>query len=450
VNDGPIEVDRLIDEAPAGRLLAKVVALCALAGFLDGYDIQAISVAIPAIAEATGRAAPSFVPAITASLAGTALGAMFLSPLADRFGRRPLIIVLLALVGLSSLGAATAQGIYDLAVWRFFTGAGIGGCVPVASALIAEYSPKRRRAQMITLLACSIGVGATTAGLVAPNLSAAWGWKGIFVVGGALPLAAALVFVAVLPESLPLLLQRRPGDPRIARIARHFAPGIDPARLVVRKDAGERHSVLSLLSPTYRARTLLVWSIISMNLFVNYVIISWLPTLMRQAGWSLAAAQRSIMISSLGGIVAGLLLSWAADRGRPIRSLAIGYATTTVALALFPFVPPTGLGWGTLILLAGAGAFGAQFTLTSVSASYYPGPIRATGLGWTSAMGRVGSIAGPTVIGLLMAQSLPTATVLALLTAPMAICAVAVTLLPWTLRNGDEPPGLSGRLQTET
>ena len=443
-----IELGRLIDEAPVSALQVRVVALCALAAFLDGYDIQAIAMSLPLLAQAYHRPPTDFVVAITASLAGMAAGAILLSPLADRWGRKPVIVALMVLIGLTSLGAAFSSGVYDLAAWRLFTGLGIGGCVPVASTLIAEYAPMRRRAAMITIMSCTIGLGAMTASFIAPILSAAGGWPAIFIAGGVLPLVVAALLWIALPESLEVLLLWRPADPRIARFAQAISPGIDATRLRVRQEAKTRQSVLAVLSPALRARTLLVWAVVAMNLFVNYVIVSWLPTMMRSAGWSLAAAQRSNVITSLGGIVGGLVLSWAADKGRPERVMAFGYCVTAVALGLFLVTPPTVLYWGSLLAVAGAGAFGAQFTLTAVSASYYPAEIRATGMGWISAAGRTGSIAGPTVIGLLMA-ALPSSALLGLLTVPMVICAAAVFLIPWALRTGGGPAPIGpAKLQT--
>ncbi|MEO6340080.1 MAG: MFS transporter [Caulobacteraceae bacterium] len=437
-----IELGRLIDEAPLSALQVRVVALCALAAFLDGYDIQAIALSLPLLAQHYHRPPGDFVVAITASLAGMATGAILLAPLADRWGRKPVIVVLMVLIGLTSLAAAFTSGIYDLAGWRFATGLGIGACIPVASTLVAEYAPRRRRAAMITLMSCSVGFGAMIASFVAPMLSAAGGWPAIFLAGGVLPLAMAALLWIVLPESLEVLLLWRPADPRIGKIVRAIAPAVDPARVWASSKTVERQSVLAVLAPAYRARTLLVWLVIAMNLFVTYVIVSWLPTLMRSAGWSVAAAQRSSIITSLAGIVGGLALSWAADRGRPERVLAFGYCVTAVALGLFLVTPPTVLYWGSLLAIAGAGSFGSQFTLTSVTASYYPAPIRATGMGWISAAGRTGSIAGPTIIGLLMA-SLPPSALLGLLTAPMLACAAAVTLLPWALKAGGGPPVVS-------
>ena len=433
-----IELGRLIDEAPVSALQIRVVALCALAAFLDGYDIQAIALSLPLLAQTYHRPPSDFVVAITASLAGMSAGAIVLAPLADRWGRKPVIVALVVLIGLTCLATAFTHGVYDLSVWRFATGLGIGACVPVASTLVAEYAPKRIRAAMITLIACAVGVGATTASFVAPMISAAGGWQAIFLIGGVAPLLIAVLLWLALPESLETLLLRRPDDPRIARIVRAIAPQADASRIRVHREAAKRQSVLAVLSPAFRARTLLAWAVIAMNLFVNYVIVSWLPTMMKSAGWSLAAAQRSNALTSVGGIVGGLALSWAADRARPERVMAFAYCVTAIALGLFLVTPPTVLYWGTLLAIAGAGSFGAQFTLTSVSASYYPAPIRATGMGWISAAGRTGSIAGPTLIGLLMAH-LPSSALLGLLMAPMLVCAGGIIMMPWALRAGGGP-----------
>lgn len=436
-----IELAQLIDQRGVGGFQARIVALCAFAALLDGYDIQAMALAVPGLADDFHLSRVAFTPAVLGSLFGMALGSMLLAPFADRLGRRPLLIGFMVLIGLSSLASVLASGVYSLAFWRLLTGLGLGASVPVATALISEYAPRRHRAAMITLVTCSMALGSMAASFIAPVLDARWGWRGIFAAGGILPLLAAALLWLGLPESLGLLLSRRPGDRRIAGLIGRLAPGIDPAIVYAAPvQAGRKAPVLALFARQYRARTILLWAVFWMNLLVNYAVVSWLPSLLRSAGWAQDAALRAGSLVALGGLVGGLSLSWLADRGRPVWVLCGAYIGAAVALGLFLVIPSSTLAWSLLLALVGAGAFGAQFTIGALAASFYPPVIRATGLGWASAAGRAGSIVGPTFVALVMARDLPTSAVLGVMTVPMLICAAAVTLLPFVLKDRDAAP----------
>ena len=436
----PIELADLIDQRGIRAFQAGVIALCGFAALLDGYDIQAMALAVPGLADDFGLTRVAFTPAVLASLIGMTVGAMGLAPLADRFGRRPLLILCTLLVAAASLASVSAHGVYDLAAWRLLTGVGLGASVPAASALVSEYAPRRHRAAMVALMTCCIALGSTAASLIAPVLDARWGWRGIFAAGGLLPLLAAALLWIGLPESVGLLLARRPADARIPGLIARLAPGIDALTVFAAPAAaGRRLPVLALFAQPYRARTVLLWAVFWLNLLVDYAVIAWLPSLLRSAGWAQAAALRAGMLVSLGGLVGGLLFSWLADRGRPAWVLAGAYLGAAAALGLFLVIPASTMGWSILLALVGAGAFGAQLTLASIAPAFYPPLIRATGLGWSSAAGRFGSIVGPTFVAVVMARDLPTREVLGVMTLPMLICAAAVTLIPWVLRERTIP-----------
>ena len=220
-----IGTEGLVDQAPVSRSQMRVIALCSLATFLDGYDVQALGLAIPRMAADFGVAPTAFAFALAASLVGMAVGAMLLGPLADRFGRRPMLIAMMALVGSTTLGAMLAPDPTALSILRVFTGLGLGATVPVAIAMTSEYAPARRRAALVTMMVCCTALGSMSAGFVAPMVEALWGWRGIFAVGAVLPLAMAVLLWAALPESLRFLNARglRPGE--IARQLQRIVPG---------------------------------------------------------------------------------------------------------------------------------------------------------------------------------------------------------------------------------
>jgi MFS transporter, AAHS family, 4-hydroxybenzoate transporter len=379
------------------------VILCSLAAMLDGFDIQALGLAIPGMAREFGLHPTAITMAITASLVGMALGAMTLAPLGDRLGRKPMILALLLLIGITTLAAGWAQDPVMLAVIRFFSGLGMGAVFPVAIAVVAEEAPPERRTALVTLMVACSPIGSFAAGFIAPIVEPVYSWRGIFAVGGAATLVAAgLVWIA-LPH--PRAAQPSPLKPALS----------------------------SLFVPEYRARTILLWVIFGINLFVTYSLISWLPTLLSEAGWAKADAQRATGLMALGGVCGGLLIAWAADKGLAIPALAATYVITAFLFVLFVIGPGGKPAWMVLLTLVGAGAMGAQMAAGSFSATFYPSAIRATGLGWSGGVGRIGAIIGPLVIASLLKAAVPGEAILALLLIPMLACAYCVTRLPKAL-----------------
>ena len=190
----------------------NAVTICLLINFLDGFDVLAIAFAAPSIA-ADWSVAPTALGIIfSAGLAGMVVGALFLSPYADRIGRRPLILVCLAIIGAGMLGSAIADNVTQLVVWRLLTGLGVGGMLASLTTMVAEYSSDRRRQLAISVLQSGYPVGAIIAGIVSVWLLDSHGWRSIFVVGGVLSLAMIPLVYWGLPESLQFLLNRQPGE----------------------------------------------------------------------------------------------------------------------------------------------------------------------------------------------------------------------------------------------
>jgi AAHS family 4-hydroxybenzoate transporter-like MFS transporter len=425
-----IEIDELMDAQRLSGLQKYVLLLCTLAVLFDGYDLQVLALTVPALTKAWGIAPASLSVALSASLAGMGLGAAFLSPLGDRYGRRTVLAVTLAIVGASSLAAALAHDALQLAVCRFFTGAALGASLANAYTLTADFMPRRRRASLVTLSYCNTATGALVAGLVAPLLIARYGWPATFVIGGALPLALSAVLFMTGPESIKFLLYRRPGSRAITAILRNIAPGVAASTVFVKPPAQVlAGSVRDLFGRPYRAPTLLLWLGFAMNSFNLYLLVSWLQTLLTGAGWLPAQAGRAMAFNQLGGIVGGLSLGWLMDRFGAERTLATGFAVNAVSLLLFLVVPSGFLSWGALLLLVGACTGGSQFAIVSLAASLYPSSILATGSGWASAIARIGAAASPLVGGALIAAGVAPTRVIAGLAGPAVVCVISMLAL---------------------
>lgn len=436
-----VDVRQLIDERPLAPLQKLIIVLCGLVVLLDGYDIQTMALAVPSLATQWGIAPAKFGLALSASLIGLMVGAGLLAPLGDKFGRRPLLIGGMALLGLASLGTIFSTIPAHLVFWRFVTGLGLGASIPNGTALTSEYMPARRRAALVTLMFCNMAVGAFVAGFTAPAIIEEWGWRGIFVVGGVLPLAVSLILFLFAPESVRFLLARDPDDARIRRILLQIAPGTNAAFVRSEEQSVKRYSVLALFAPEYRLRTLLIWCAFILNLFVLYTLISWIPTLLRAAGWAAANASRGVGIINAGGVVAGLVISAFVDRNKTLPAMLLAYIGVAVSLALFMFLP-SGASWWFLLAAIGGGTSGAQMTLNSLAAEIYPPVIRATGVGWATSIGRVGAALAPLVAAAVVGRQVAPLSVLGMLIIPVLACAASVGLLSAAMRafNNTRPP----------
>ena len=391
------------------------IVLCALAVFFDGYDAQMLAMAIPQMAKEFGVPPTTFAPAASGSLFGMAIGALLLSPLADRFGRRLMLIVSLLLFGVPTLLAMQGSGPVEIAAWRVLAGCGLGATVPVTIAICADLAPAHRRVSLVTLAASGFAIGASSAGLISPVLSGLWGWRGLFAYGGLAPLVIALLAYRGIPDARPVPAgaSPTPADAAPGRAAR----------------------VGMLFTPAYRARTLLLWLLNATNLFANYGLASWMPTLLVQNGWSLSSASRVMSVLAIGSVSGCLAVSSLVDRGRLALGFAGAYVIAALALAACATNPGGWWPWAGLVVLIGFGAIGSQLTLGPLASTLYPVDARSTGVGWASGVGRAGSLFGPLALAWLMNQKLAPTMVLGALMVPMLACAALVVVLSIVLRK---------------
>jgi AAHS family 4-hydroxybenzoate transporter-like MFS transporter len=383
-----------LDGRPLSALQIRVFLLCAAVVLLDGYDLQAMALAVPTLAEQWHLAPSTFGVTLSASLLGLGLGSAFIAPLGDRLGRRPLLLGGLTIILLTSLGATTAAAPWQLALWRLLVGLGLGVCQSNASALTAEYAPRARRATIMTLMGVCVSLGAVLAGATAPQVLAAAGWRGLFLVGAALPLVVLLAAALGMPES--------------------------PAIAAKTADGG---TLLALLRPPYRERTLRLWFVYGLSAMLLYFLISWLPVFLTSAGWSRAQAPHGIALLQFGGILGSLVQSWLVDRRRAITALVGGYSMTLITALLFA-VPGTAPAWPVLLVLMGSGVAGVMMSIIALGAIFYPPEIRVTGFGWAGAVTRIGAVVGPLAGGWIIAAGIAPRLILGLVAVPSLLCII--------------------------
>ena len=197
-----IDLVDFIDGQPVGGFQIRLLLACAAVLFLDGFDTQAIGYVAPALAKEWGLSKGALGPVFSAGLFGLMIGALVFGPLADRVGRKKIITLSTAAVGLGALATALAQDLNTLLVIRFLTGLGLGGAMPNTVAMTSEYNPQRRRATMVMIMFCGFSIGAALGGFLAADLIPRFGWRSVFIVGGIAPLLLLPVLVWRLPESV--------------------------------------------------------------------------------------------------------------------------------------------------------------------------------------------------------------------------------------------------------
>src|SRR6478672_1332246 len=282
-----------------GGLQLRVAALCTLVQICDGYDLNSVAWAVPSLIKAWHLPPPAFTTAFFWSSVGIMAGALSAGPIGDRIGRRPLLLGSLTLFGIASLLTATADSLAMLAVWRFFTGLGIGGGFSGAAALTGDYAPHRLRATMIMATFTGAPLGGFLGGQIVALLLAEWGWRMIFVLGGIFPLALLPVLALWLPESPRFLATREELSPRNAALLRRLditSAGNDTV------DVARGNPIWMLFGRDYALQTVLLWIIFFCSLLNLFLFAYWMPTVLNLIGISPAEAVFAASLRDLGAI----------------------------------------------------------------------------------------------------------------------------------------------------
>jgi len=416
----PIGVAALVNAAPLSRLQYQVFALSAVSVFLDGYDTQAVAYIAPIVSRSWSLPTGAFGPVFAAGLIGSALGSLLLAPLSDRLGRKRVMVASAAAIGLLTLLCAAAKTLGMLELLRFLAGLGLGATLPNALALIAEYAPERRRTTIVSATFCGLAVGAALGAVAAAALVPRWGWPSVFVAGGVMTLLSWPTLQWLLPESLSYLVLRRPDSPETRQTLARLTGTPTAASITLTAGPQERPtSHLALLFSEGRGVVTLTYGLLAfLTLLTLYLLNNWLPTLIHSRGLSVEAASWSTAAFQLGGIAGTLLLGMLADRFGPIRVVVITYIAAAVSISSIAAVLEPRL-VALAALASGFTVIGAQSCNNAVLSGLYPTASRGAALGWNLAFGRIGSILGPTITGVLLLMSISADHVLLLAAVPV-------------------------------
>lgn len=383
----------------------QVVWLCWIAMFAEGYDMSALGAVLPGmLADPAWKLTPLAAGAIaSAALAGMFFGGYGFGVAADRFSRKRAFMSCLSLFSLSSLVAALAPWPAMFAVARFFCGVGVGGIVPICSAYVYEFSPADRANRRYAIMYSGYTIGILAAALTAYALLAASGWR-IVIALGVLPLLLLPVLARWLPESMDYLLARG-REAEAAAIAARFGVA-PPAGLHAAPPAGAGAGLRIILAPRHVRATIGFWLATFAGMIVVYGLTTWLPQIMRSAGYALGPSILFLGVFALASSFGGVLLGAIADRvGRAPTTFA-AFALGAAAIALLAHRWP--LGWTyALVALAGIGTISAAVMVTSYLSAYFPASVRATAVGACLSVSRSGAVCGPMVGGLIASYRLP-------------------------------------------
>ncbi|MGA7997526.1 MAG: MFS transporter, partial [Bradyrhizobium sp.] len=419
-----IDVADFIDRQPVGGFQLKLLLTCAAVLFLDGFDTQAIGYVAPALAREWGLTKGALGPVFSAGLFGLMIGALLLGPLADRIGRKRIIILSTLAFGICALATAFVHDVNALLAIRFLTGLGLGGAMPNAIAMTSEFNPRRRRATMVMIMFCGFSVGAALGGLLAAALIPHFGWRSVFVVGGIAPLLLVPVLALRLPESVRFLALTGRADEEVARLLRSINPMavFAPAtRFVVQEPALPGIPVVHLFRDGRTPVTLLLWVVFFMSLLDLYFLSNWLPTVLNDLGASVSTSAAIGSMLQVGGVVGTFALGSIIDRFS-FRALALVYFIAVFAVAAIGQLGHSIVLVTMAIFVAGFCIVGGQIGANALAAGFYPTSVRASGVGWALGIGRVGSIVGPLVGGVLLTMKWSTAAVF-MAAAAAAMCA---------------------------
>ncbi|TCP77538.1 AAHS family 4-hydroxybenzoate transporter-like MFS transporter [Pseudomonas putida] len=403
-----LDVQLFINQQPLSRYQWRVVLLCFLIVFLDGLDTAAMGFIAPALSQEWGIDRASLGPVMSAALIGMVFGALGSGPLADRFGRKGVLVGAVLVFGGFSLASAYATNVDQLLVLRFLTGLGLGAGMPNATTLLSEYTPERLKSLLVTSMFCGFNLGMAGGGFISAKMIPAYGWHSLLVIGGVLPLLLALVLMVWLPESARFLVVRNRGTDKIRKTLSPIAPQVvaeaGSFSVPEQKAVAARSVFAVIFSGTYGLGTMLLWLTYFMGLVIVYLLTSWLPTLMRDSGASMEQAAFIGALFQFGGVLSAVGVGWAMDRYNPHKVIGIFYLLAGV----FAYAVGQSLGnitvLATLVLIAGMCVNGAQSAMPSLAARFYPTQGRATGVSWMLGIGRFGAIlgawSGATLLGL--------------------------------------------------
>ncbi len=435
-----IDLQRASDEAPFTRLHWIVLIWCALAIVFDGYDLAVVGIALPSIMKDMGVDATQAGFMASSALFGMMFGNVVFGGLSDRYGRRLVMCLCIAIFSLFTALAGLMRDPLSFSMMRFIAGLGIGGVMPNVIAQMTDYSPLRMRSTLITLTFSGYSVGGMLAAILGKGLMETYGWQTVFLAAAAPVVLLPLIWLQM-PESLGFMLRKGQTE-QLKRVLSRMSPGYVPQaddRFVlsgaaagsagaVEEGAGRQSAFGELFLQGRAFSTLMFWLTCFMALFMVYALNSWLTKLMAQAGYSLGSALTFVLVLNVGATVGAVCAGWVADRMHIKLVTFLMFVMAAVAITLMGHRLPTPA-LLLVVAIAGACTIGTQTMTCAYCSQFYPMTARSTGVGMMLGVGRVGAILAPIVIGMIVNMDLPLASNFTAIAIPAIVAACSILLV---------------------
>lgn len=432
VSSAPVDVQAFLNAHRFSAYQWLVFALCFFIVLLDGFDTAAIGYIAPSLIKEWGVSKPALAPVLSAALFGLAAGALLAGPVADRFGRKAVLVLSVLVFGVSCLVSGLAQNLTQLTGLRFVTGVGLGAAMPNAVTLMSEYCPAQRRATLTNAMFSGFPLGAAFGGFLASWMIPQFGWRSVLLLGGAAPLLLVILLALVLPESVRYMVARAYPVERIRAVLSKIsvqAASVKSFVLSESRPAGQGHVGVSLVfSRPYALGSLMLWVAYFMGLVIFYALVNWMPILFKDAGIDPKTSTLIAALFPLGGVGA-IFFGWLMDRFNGNRIIAAGYALTAVSICAIGQVAGSSVGWLVLaVFVAGTLMNTSQSSMPALAAGFYPTSGRATGVAWMLGIGRFGGIAGSFLVAELARQQLDISSIFTIVAVPGAVATVALLI----------------------
>jgi AAHS family 4-hydroxybenzoate transporter-like MFS transporter len=425
-----IDVQQFIDAHPFSPLQRRLLALCFLVVAIDGFDVAIVGHIAPALRAEWALDVTRLGSLFAAGLFGLMIGSFIVGPIADRYGRKTMLVLSVLCFGGASVASAFSTGITSLIWLRFVTGLGLGGAMPTAITLTSEYCPTPRQSSLVTVMFCGFTIGSAIGGLAAAQVVTSYGWRPLFIGGGLFPLLLAGALWRALPESARYLVSRDSESSQVRATLERIAPDADLRNATFTGRSAQTSSPVGhLFGGGLLSGTLLLWVAFFMSLLVVYLLSNWMPTLIQRSGLSLQGASLITATFQLGGTVGAIALGRLMDTFNAHRVLGVAYLVAAGFVTLMGAA--TTMPWLMVGAVFGAGfcVSGGQVGANALTAAFYPTLCRTTGVSWALGVGRGGSIVGSLLGGVMLAQGWGLGTVYGLVAIPVVIASAALLAL---------------------
>lgn len=429
MENNKVNLEELVDNAKFNNFHWLLLFITGIIIIFDGYDLIIYGAVLPKLM-AQWDMDPITAGALGSyALFGMMFGAFIFGSLADKYGRKKLIIFCLSLFSVVTFFNGFASSPTEFGIYRFIAGLGIGGVMPNAVALISEYAPKKMRSMLVTIMFSGYAVGGMMAAGLGITLIPEFGWSSVFFVA-IVPIILLPFFISNLPDSPAFLIRDKKQD-TLVEVANAINPNGNynqHTQFYLPKHHIEKGEYTDLFKNNRLLSTSMFWVSFFCCLLMVYAMTGWLPKLMMKAGFPLGSSLTFLMVLSIGSIFGALLGGYLADKYHPKKILMLFFALAAISITALGQLDSF-LILNIFVAIAGATTIGTQIILYAYVAQYYPVKIKSTGIGWSSAIGRSGAILGPMLGGVLVAQNVTLTTNFIAFAIPAVIAFFAISLV---------------------